>query len=149
LRATFSNIEHQSIEVVQDSLAPWATRFEQEADYKLFGPNNRQGFFTKIYLQALLRGDTAARASFYKTMREIGVLSVNEILALEDMNTIGSDGDKRVMQSQFTTLEKIGETPEPTTAPSPASDASPASGGGTSAPAPARVAAHLRAVGED
>jgi HK97 family phage portal protein len=137
LRATFSNIEHQSIEVVQDSLAPWVKRFEEEADFKLFGPNNRQGFFTKIYLQALLRGDTAARAAYYKTLREIGVFSVNDILALEDMNTIGADGDKRVMQSQFTTLEKIGETPEPVAPVSPASDASQSSGDNQDAPAAA------------
>ena len=28
LRATFSNIEHQSIEVVVDSITPWAKRIE-------------------------------------------------------------------------------------------------------------------------
>jgi phage portal protein BeeE len=37
LRATFSNIEHQSIEVVVDSITPWVKIFEEEADYKLFG----------------------------------------------------------------------------------------------------------------
>jgi HK97 family phage portal protein len=129
LRATFSNIEHQSIEVVTDSITPWVKRFEEEADYKLFGENNRQGFYTKMALQALLRGDSITRASYYKTMREIGVFTVNEILALEDMNTISEDdgGDKRVMQSQFTTLEQIGE--QPITPPSFPSEASPSSGG--------------------
>jgi HK97 family phage portal protein len=113
LRATFSNIEHQSIEVVVDSLTPWVKRWEEEADYKLFGPLNRQAFFTKIYLQGLMRGDTVARASFYSQMRAIGVLSVNDIRALEDMQTLpeSSGADKLVMQSQFTTLEKIGEDP--------------------------------------
>lgn len=112
LRATFSNIEHQSIEVVTDSVAPWCKLFEEEADYKLFGAANRQGFFTKLYLQALLRGDSASRATFYKTMLETGAFTPNMILMLEDMNPIGPVGDKHVMQSQYTTLERIGEEPE-------------------------------------
>lgn len=122
LRATFSNIEHQAIEVVVDSITPWAKRFEDEADYKLFGPTNRQNFYTKMNMNALLRGDSAARAAFYKNMRDIGAYSVNRILELEDENTIGDDGDKHTMQSGFTTLERIGEEPvKQLAAPQPAS----------------------------
>ena len=112
LRATFSNIEHQAIEVVVDSITPWTKRLEDEADYKLFG-QNRQGLYTKINLNALMRGDAKSRGEFYQLMRQIGAMSVNDILALEDMNPIGPEGDKRVMQSQFTTLERIGEDPAP------------------------------------
>lgn len=128
LRATFSNIEHQSIEVVTDCVAPWCKLFEEEADYKLFGAANRQGFFTKLYLQALLRGDSVSRATFYKTMVECGAFTANTILMLEDMNPIGPDGDKHVMQSQYTTLERIGEEPEPPAANSSASDQTHADG---------------------
>ncbi len=110
LRGTFSNIEHQSIEAVVDSIAPWCKRFEDEADFKLFGAN-RPGMYTKINLRALMRGDSKARAEYYKMMREAGVYSVNRILELEDENTIGPDGDKHVMQSQYTTLERLGEEP--------------------------------------
>lgn len=118
LRATFSNIEHQAIEVVVDSITPWAKRLELEADYKLFG-QNRQGLYTKLNLNALMRGDAKSRGEYYQLMRQIGAFSVNDILALEDMNPIGPEGDKRVMQSQFTTLERIGEEP---TSPEPPSD---------------------------
>ena len=121
LRATFSNIEHQSIEVVVDSIMPWALRFEQEANFKLFGAN-RSSFYTKFNFNGLLRGDSAARMGFYQGMRNIGVLNANEIRALEDLPTIGADGDKYVMQSGFTTLEKIGEDPPAPVAPSAADD---------------------------
>lgn len=115
LRATFSNIEHQSIEVVVDSLAPWAKLFEEEADYKLFGPANRQGLYTKIYLQALMRGDAKSRAEFYKMMRETGAMNVDEIRELEDMNPIGKakGGEKYIVQAQYTTLEQVGEIADP------------------------------------
>jgi len=110
LRATFSNIEHQAIEVVVDSVSPWVKRFEDEADYKLFG-QNRQGLYTKMNMRALMRGDNQARAQFYKQMFEMGAYSPNRILELEDENTLGSDGDKHLVQLNLTTLEKAGEQP--------------------------------------
>jgi HK97 family phage portal protein len=112
LRATFSNIEHQAIEVVVDSVSPWVKRFEDEADYKLFG-QNRPGLYTKMNMRALMRGDNASRVQFYKEMVGIGAYSPNRVLELEDENTIGPDGDIHVMQSQWTTLDKIGQEPEP------------------------------------
>ena len=118
LRATFSNIEHQAIEVVVDSVSPWVKRFEDEADYKLFG-QNRPGLYTKMNMRALLRGDNAARAAFYKEMFATGAYSTNRILELEDENTIGSDGDKHFVQLNLTTLEKAGEEPEPAPSPDP------------------------------
>lgn len=121
LRATFSNIEHQSIEVVVDSVTPWVRRFEDEADIKLFG-QNRRGLYTKMNMRALMRGDAKARSEFYRAMFDMGAYSPNRILELEDENTIGSDGDKHLVQLNLTTLEKAGEEP---VAP-PASPASPA-----------------------
>lgn len=118
LRATFSNIEHQAIEVVVDSVSPWVKRFEDEADFKLFG-QNRRGLYTKMNMRALMRGDNAARASFYKEMVGIGVFSPNRVLELEDENTLGPEGDIHVMQSQWTTLDRIGE--EPVGGPAPGS----------------------------
>ena len=61
---------------------------------------------------SLLRGDTAARATFYKEMWSLGVFSTNDIRELEDMNPV-ADGDKRFVPMNMTTLEKAGEEPEP------------------------------------
>lgn len=121
-RATFTNIEHQSIEVVQDTIMPWTIRFEQEADYKLISARNHAVFYTKLNLNSMMRGDHENRSKFYKAMREMGSMSVNDIRLLEDLNPIGPDGDKYVMQSQYTTLEKIGEDIEPPPIPKPEPD---------------------------
>lgn len=110
-RATFSNIEQQSIEFVTDALMPWTIRLEQEANIKLFSSEPRK--FTRININGLLRGDMKARSEFYKTMSQLGVFTINDILALEDMNTIGKDGDVRIIQSNLTTLEKLIEQIEP------------------------------------
>jgi len=124
LNATFSNIEHQSIEVVMDSLVPWVRRFEDEAEYKLLG-QNRAGLVNKMNLNAVLRGDTKTRLEYFRGLREIGVFHADDILALEDLPLIGKSGggEKRVMQGQYTTLEKIGEDP-----PKPVAPAAPAPG---------------------
>jgi HK97 family phage portal protein len=124
LRATFSNIEHQSIEVVQDCIMPWVRRFEDEADYKLFG-QNRRGLQTKIELRGLLRGDFTSQVNGLKTLRDIGAVNANEIREYLDMpeQPAGSGGEKYTMQGQYTTLDKVGE--EPVAQPAPALPAPP------------------------
>lgn len=118
LRATFSNIEHQSIEVVVDSITPWAKVFEQEADYKLFGAVNRQGFYTRMSMQALLRGDNASRMAFYQGLLTLGV-PLNNILALEEMNGIGPDGEVSFVSNNVQTLKRAIAGPPPKTVPKP------------------------------
>lgn len=122
-RATFSNIEHQAIEVVVDSVTPWVKAFEQEADYKLFGAMNRVGYFTKMSLQGLLRGDHASRAAFYKAMIEMGAMNINEVRAFEDLNSIGPDGDTHFVSQNVKTLANAIAEPVADAAPSPSDSA--------------------------
>lgn len=113
LRGTFSNIEHQSIEVVQDALMPWAKRFEDEADAKLFG-GNRQKLYTKINLRGLLRGDFKSQTEGLKIAREAGVINADEWREFMEMAKMepGQGGDKYVIQLNMTTLDKVGEEAE-------------------------------------
>lgn len=107
-KATFSNIEHQSIEVVQDSIAPWARVMELEADIKLFG-QNRGANFTRMNLNSLMRGDSQSRAEFYRVMFNIGAYSPNDILELEDRNPVDG-GDIRMVPLNMATLEHANRT---------------------------------------
>ena len=113
-RATYSNIEQQSIEVVTDSLMPWILPLEQEADAKLISTRNRSLFYTKMTVNALLRGDSIARGEYYNKMRNMGAISADEIRELEEMNPIGSSkgGDKYIVQGQYVPLEDVGKEPE-------------------------------------
>lgn len=115
-RSIKANIESQNIEMVVDTLQPWVVRIEQEADAKLFSRRNASGLFSKINLNSLLRGDSKARSEFYKTMAALGAFSVNDIIELEDGNPIGPLGDKRIVPMNMTTLDRIGEEPQPTQA---------------------------------
>lgn len=128
LRATFSNIEHQAIEVVVDSVTPWVKRFEDEADYKLFGAQNRLGFYTKMNLRALLRGDFKSQNEGLQIARLNGVINADEWREYMDLNKMpaGEGGDKYIMQSNNTTLERIGEEVIPPMPALPAPDPAPA-----------------------
>jgi HK97 family phage portal protein len=113
LRSTNNNIEHQAIEYVTDTLMPWAARFEQESDRKLLGRNRRGRLYTKINFNALMRGDSAARADYYTKSFYLGD-SINERREYEDLPSIGPDGDKRFVPANMVLLEKAGEEMEPT-----------------------------------
>jgi hypothetical protein len=110
-RSTNNNIEHQGIEFVTDAIVPWAMRLEQEADIKLFGMRSQGRLFTKLNVNALMRGDVKSRAEWYRTMTQIGAMSINEVRALEDMNSIGNVGDQHLVQLNQTTLEHLVENP--------------------------------------
>lgn len=115
-RATFTNIEHQSLEFVTDTLVPWISRLETEAQIKLIGRNNRAGrLYTKINVAGLLRGDIKSRYEAYGTGRDKGWLSANDIRELEDMNPVPG-GDEYLVQSQMVPqdmLRDLANKPEP------------------------------------
>lgn len=105
-RATYNNIEHLGLEFVRDALTPWCERMEQEADFKLF-PQRAPWRSTNIDIDWLAHGDAGSRASFYEKMRNIGVFSANDILERENMNTLGEEGNLRVLMSNYTTYEGL------------------------------------------
>jgi len=108
-KSSFNNIEQQNIEFVSDALMIWVKRFELEANIKLISPAARGRTYTKLNVNALLRGDTKTRGEWYKMMTNIGAMSINEVRALEDENSIGSDGDKYMVQMNLTTVDKVGQ----------------------------------------
>ena len=86
IRATFSNIEEQSLELVIYSLLPLATQIEQAMNIALFDDTERRTHYVKFELKGLLRGDLKTRTEFYKAMLDRGVFNADMVLELEDMN---------------------------------------------------------------
>lgn len=94
-RATFSNIEHQSLEFVKYTLLPWITNWEQELNRKLL-PYDLQGeYYFKFNVDGLLRGDFKTRMEGYSKSIQWGIMNRDEVRALEDMNPI-PDGQGQV-----------------------------------------------------
>jgi HK97 family phage portal protein len=99
-RATYSNIEHQSIEFVVHTIRPWCVRLEQSYATLLY-PSERQALYVEHAVDALLRGDIKSRYDAYAVARQWGWLSVNEIRALENLNSVGVDGDSLIQPLNF------------------------------------------------
>jgi len=122
-RSTNNNIEHQGIEFVSDAIVPWCVRLEQEVNLKLFGARAQGHQYTKLAVNSLMRGDAKSRSDYYRNMTQLGAMSINEVRALEDLNSIGPDGDAMLVQLNQTTLERlVQDPPEAKTTTAPAAD---------------------------
>lgn len=86
--ATFSNIEHQTIQFVQYSLRPVVKRFEVELESKLFSDSERGRYDVKFILEGLLRGDTQARSAYYHNAILDGYMNRNEVRELEGLEKV-------------------------------------------------------------
>ena len=117
-RSTYSNIEQQSIDFVNDTLMPWLVTVEQEFNYKLFKERERGEFFCEHVVQGLLRGDAAARTNYYNSGLDRGWLSPNDVRKLENLNPI-EDGDEYVRALNMAPLGTSPAQTGPPAAPSP------------------------------
>lgn len=87
-RATFSNIEQQSLELVVYSLTPWLRRWEDALKKDTLTREERRTLFWKIDERGLLRGDTEAQVKMDDSRFQKGTITPNEIRARYDENRI-------------------------------------------------------------
>lgn len=118
-RATFSNIESQGREFLTYGLLPRIVQMEQEADWKLLS-SNFGGLYSKINVNAIVRADIEKRGAFYQLMLGAGAMNINEVRALEELPSIGPDGDIYVRQVQY---QPIGTELAPTPVKQPSAPA--------------------------
>lgn len=88
-KQSYESNEQNRVEYVQTTALANVTACEEEDTYKLLSTEDRkQRYRIRRNMNAALRGDFASRATYYKEMHQIGVYSVNDILALEDMPNV-------------------------------------------------------------
>ena len=114
-RATFSNIEHQSIEFVQHTMRPWVMRWESAISRQLISEKDRKQFYPEFWMEALLRGDAQTRAKVYATRIGSGQMSPNEARRREQEN------DREGGDTYYVPLNWVdaSEPPEPKEPPAP------------------------------
>ncbi|GGW24027.1 portal protein [Gemmobacter lanyuensis] len=83
-KATFSNIEHQSLEFLTYHLGPHFTRVAQAAT-RQFAP---EGMYFEHVTDALVRGDLKSRMEAYWLQRQMGIVNANELRRRENENNI-------------------------------------------------------------
>lgn len=94
-----------AIEYIQRTLSPIVSEHEQEDTHKLLLESEcSRGLQLRRNMMGELRGDWTARAAWYKSMREIGAYSVDDIRALEDLPDVPG-GDDRLASLNYVPLE--------------------------------------------
>ncbi|MCZ4611626.1 phage portal protein [Streptomyces sp. Lzd4kr] len=109
-RATFSNIEEQQLDYVSSALSAWLTRWEQAVLTQLMLPEERARYFPEHLVDALLRGNTAARYAAYAIGRQWGWLSANDVREKENLNPVDG-GDAYLVPLNMIPAGNGGTTP--------------------------------------
>ena len=86
-RATFSNIEHQSLEFVLHTMTPWAERWESSIETNLL-TESEADLEIEFDFTSLLRGDHNARAAYYGSGITNGWMTRNEARLMEGYDPI-------------------------------------------------------------
>jgi len=109
--ATFSNIEHQSIDFVVHTLTPWLVRFEQAIIKDLLLASEQDTYFPKFNVDGLLRGDYQSRMQGYATGISNGIFSPNDVRRLENMDLIPAEngGDDHYLNGGYVKLQDAGK----------------------------------------
>jgi len=95
-RSTFANEEQEMIKYYKSCLRPWLVNLEQELRSKLISPLERNLQTIEHVVEGFLRADTEARGTFYGTMLDRGVMTINEVRALENLAPIAGGDVARV-----------------------------------------------------
>lgn len=85
-RATFSNIEQQSLEFVMHTMTPWAERWEASIESELLFDGD--DLEVEFDFSNLMRGDAASRSTYYQSGIQNGWLTRNEARIAENLNPL-------------------------------------------------------------
>lgn len=109
-RANFANAYQASVEF-KEMIGTFLKPIEAELNYKLLTPSQfeQESHFFHFETKGLLQADPVQRAQFYTAMKNIGAMTPNMALDIEDMDTMGKEGDIATTQVQNIPLDLLRE----------------------------------------
>ncbi|QBR52667.1 phage portal protein [Erwinia sp. QL-Z3] len=109
-----SGIEQQNLGFLQYTLKPYLDRWEYSIERWLVKESDQGRLHAEHNLDGLLRGDSGARAEYFKTMTGSALLTINEARRLDNRPPIPG-GDIPYLQSQNVPLDQLGKDNKPRT----------------------------------
>lgn len=104
-----SNTEQENQAYIDTALMHWIRRWESAFNLQVITEADRKaGYYYEFLLDALLRGDSAARANYYTKRWQVGSMSANDIREKENEDPV-EGGDEYFVPSNFVPLSRIGE----------------------------------------
>lgn len=104
----YVNMEHQTIDFIQNCIAPEVVLIEQELNRKLLSEQQiKEGYYFKFNINALMRSDMSSRSKFYREMVSMGAMTLNEVRSLEDLESYGEIGERPVISLNYSYLDTL------------------------------------------
>jgi HK97 family phage portal protein len=103
---SYNSMEQANIEYAQETLDPMDERITQTIYKDLLTSKEQLTYYARFNINKLLKGDIAARTTYYNTMRQNGVYSANDIRDREDENRISEEkgGDEYFLNGNMITM---------------------------------------------
>lgn len=111
-RATFSNIEQQSLDFVIYALSPWLKRWTKALKRQLLTEEEKQRMFFQFDLSELLKADSKARADYLQFKFNTGSASPNDIRAADGENPVDGGDIYFVQSNNYMPLNMVEEMAE-------------------------------------
>jgi HK97 family phage portal protein len=109
-QAHLANVEESNIDYVTSTLQGWCEAIEAECNRKLLF-DEEQGRLEFVHdMNALLRGNSTARSTYYRNLFSVAAITPNEIRESEGLNPFDdAHADQSYLQAQYVPLERAGE----------------------------------------
>jgi HK97 family phage portal protein len=109
-RATFSNIEHQSLEFISDTMLPWLVRVEQQINADLIADDQ---YFAEFLVEGYLRGDSKTRAEAFAIRWQHGNFNSDDWRAAENENPLPNGmGQEYFVPANYVPVSRALVTPD-------------------------------------
>lgn len=134
-RATFSNIEQQSIDFWTGTMLPYAELWESSIEFSLLGqglPGAEDDLEPEFDMDRMMRGDAVARSTYYASRTQWGSMTPNQVRARENeeplpwldytmrpanMVKMDADGEEGVEAPELPGAPDPDDQPKPPAAP--------------------------------
>lgn len=107
-KSSYSTVEATNLSFLTDTLSPLLEKLELEFERKLYKPSEKESVDVRFDTSRLLRADKQSLASYYNTLFNIGVVSLNEIRKELDLPEV-EGGNSHFVQVNLMEVNKAAQ----------------------------------------
>jgi HK97 family phage portal protein len=111
-----TGLEQKMLWLITLTLRFWCVRIERSVRRGIMTADERRRLSGEFNLEALLRGDSASRATFYSQMVQNGIYTRDFVRQKENLPAMGGNAGVLTVQSNLLPIDRLGEKPAGQTA---------------------------------
>jgi HK97 family phage portal protein len=104
-----TGLEQKMLWFLTFTLRHWCVRIEQAIRKSLLTTTERKSYFASFEIEGLLRADSAGRAAYFTVMADHGILTRDEIRALDNWKPMGGNAGVLTVQSAMIALDDMNK----------------------------------------